>query len=315
MKHYTLPMSTRGLSLFLLACILLVPLALHSQSTQGVDTTVDFVMGTVELEQTGTWRTIKIGTKLPSTAKIRLAKEARLELNVTSGKIIIDRPGTYLLKDLVEKASAAATYGIDSMISRKLGGLSPQPNSGKTAVGGVRAASAEPSAVFQDASVLLRAGMVKLHQGEPEAALGMLEDAFANQLEDDGLYYYYYALCLHLLGRSSEATGILDSMPADTVSSLSVELLGSQEQLTAQILILRCLVSVPSQDAGRLINACNKALDFPGLDIESRQEVLLLKALGWYWQGKTKDWRGTLEELIGLQPDSQAAIQARKLLD
>lgn len=291
--------------------IFLAPLGLAAQQESAL---VDFVMGQVEGEDSGTWKPLKPGVGLVSSSRIRLGPGARIDLVLAKTWVVLDGPGTFTIGDILAKADKGATYGLDAIIGRKLKAFNPSTLDSKTAAGGVRAASADSTTTFQDAGLMLRAGIEKLSEGDTAIALGLIEEAFTNQFDDDAIYFYYYGLSLHLSGRSTEAADVLASAPPGASTFLTEEILGSVPVLTSRLLILSCVIQASYQNSAKLASACNTALAFSGHDISSRQEILLLKALAAAWGNDELGRKTALEEIIRLNPESSEAVQARELL-
>jgi len=109
-----------------------------------VPLTVSWADGKVDMKKNSAWAAVNVGDKIDSSATIRLAKGASVELSDGKRKVSLTAEGSYVPDTLFKKGAVASKQNTAAM--DKLGKLvDPQASVGTSTVAAVRGAAIEPS--------------------------------------------------------------------------------------------------------------------------------------------------------------------------
>ncbi len=167
--------------------------------------TADYVQGTVNLQQNGSWYDLSIGDNIPSNGMIKLGAGAYAELSNGSVTIKLSRPGTYQMAALVRANATNSSAGLGSILTNRIEALTKGSEShGSTSVGGVRAAEAQsgPQTVWaggDNSDELIKQGLTLLKQGSYNEAFYRFKDAYDNadsSMAPEARFYMGYAASL-----------------------------------------------------------------------------------------------------------------------
>jgi len=101
--------------------------------------TVNYLDGTVELQQAKTWKALVIGDQVAADATIRVSDGGSVEMQRGKTKITLLKDGTYQMAVLSKSAEKAGSGGVGGAVTQKLQALVTEKPKSNTA-GGVRGA-------------------------------------------------------------------------------------------------------------------------------------------------------------------------------
>lgn len=167
--------------------------------------TADYVQGTVNLQQNGSWYDVTIGDNIPPDGVIKLGTGAYAELSNGAVTIKLTRPGTYQVADLVRANATNNSAGLGSILTNRIDALAKGgDNHSSTTVGGVRAAEAQagPQTVWaggDNSDELIKQGLALMKQGSYNEAFYRFKDAYDNadsSMAPEARFYMGYAASL-----------------------------------------------------------------------------------------------------------------------
>ena len=181
--------------------------------------TVSWADGKVELKNGAAWNAVGMGDQIDSSATIRLAKGASVELSDGKRKVSLTAEGTYVVDNLLKKGAVASKQNEGAL--NKLGKLvDPQASVGSTTVAAVRGAAIEPakeSTAWQsdvDVSAIMDEGRQLVRSGDYDKAaakFGEAVDAADGVDKDAAMYSQSWALAAG--DNQARAVKILRAMP------------------------------------------------------------------------------------------------------
>ncbi len=253
-----------------LAMVLLVAfVALLSLSA--VPLTVSWADGKVDLQKGSSWVAVKIGDKLDSSATLRLAAGASVELSDGKRKVALTAAGTYALDSLLKQGSASAKN--KNGVLDKLGKLvDPKATTGSATVAAVRGAAVEPAkdsvswmSDSVDIGALMDEGRKLVRDGDFAAAAVKFDEA-VNEAEGDEKESASYAEAWALAADDSSARAVklLRGMSASGIWA------GPRALLLARLDI----DSGAKAEAKAVLDAASAAKLFVGDDVDLAKSLL-----------------------------------------
>jgi len=182
--------------------------------------TVSWADGKVDLQSGASWKELSLGDEIDSSATIRLAKGASVELTDGKRKVSLTAGGTYLVDSLLKKGAVAAKP--NQLALNKLGKLvDPQASVGSTTVAAVRGAAIEPakeSTAWQadvDVPAIMDEGRQLVRSGEYDKAAAKFGEAVsAAEGVDKDSAMYSQAWALAAGNSQAKAVKVLRAMPS-----------------------------------------------------------------------------------------------------
>ncbi len=273
------------------------------------DVIVEFVDGVVEFRVNSTWTGLFLGDPVPGTASVRLAEDSFVELRADESTVLLSRPGTYLLSNVLGVTRTGRSSGVDALLRSRVRRLlqdDPDPGS---AVGGVRSSDAveRPEVTWAGASdtwALVEDGLFALDAGAYEDAYFLFEDAFTLALPRDvDMIQFYLGYAAYLMGRRGEAIVRLETAPLDPASDYYDEHVLTLAQLWVE--------SFAYDDAETLLaDYIAHAEVVP----ENLQTAYLLKGLLYHGRDDAKRAREQFQAAVQIDPASESGTVAASLL-
>jgi hypothetical protein len=183
--------------------------------------TVSWVDGKVDMQKGSSWAAINLGDKIDSSATIRLAAGAAVELRDGRRKVSLTAAGSYVLDGLLKQgavASKSKTGALD-----KLGKLvDPKATTGTSAIAAVRGAAVEPAkdsvtwmSDTVDVPAVMEEGRKLVRDGDFAAAAVKFDEAvYAAEGDEKDAASYAEAWSLAADDSVARAVKILRSMPS-----------------------------------------------------------------------------------------------------
>ena len=240
-------------------------------SLSAVPLTVAWADGKVDLQKGSAWAAVKIGDKLDSSATLRLAAGASVELTDGKRKVALTSAGTYALDSLLKQGAASAKS--KTGVLDKLGKLvDPKATTGSATVAAVRGAAVEPAkdsvswmSDSVDIGAVMDEGRKLVRDGDFAAAAVKFDEA-VNAAEGDEKESASYAEAWALAADDSSARAVklLRGMSASGIWA------GPRALLLARLDI----DSGAKAEAKAVLNAASAAKLFVGDDVDLAKSLL-----------------------------------------
>jgi len=273
------------------------------------DMRVDYTEGLVELASGGSWKELAPGDRLPANARIRLAKDAFVELVQGSTRIAVSQPGVYLAADLVASSKKVASWQLGKVVSAKVKGTVAGGARGEgTAAMGTRGGQAGASATVEwveasGSEEALSEGRSLLEAGRLDEALTVLQDALKEAYPgEEGVFFYYIASAYSGQQRTSLALRTLERARIEPQEPLYTDLVLLKGQLL--------LESLAFADALALFES-QLALNPDG---GFAQALLILSSYSCQGLGRSQGAREALQKAVSLDSSSELGREAARLL-
>ena len=160
----------------------------------GMDVSIDYIDGYLEIMEDGEWYDLYIGEVITDADTIRLDENSVAELSLPGTTLTLTQPGTYVIADLPEASGERRSSGFGSVLGNKLKSIVTEPEQGQTAVMGVRGSKSENELEWMsgDTAELLETGKDHLMEGKYAEAVGVFEEAydFADMSEETEVLFY-----------------------------------------------------------------------------------------------------------------------------
>jgi hypothetical protein len=252
--------------------LIVVTALLAVVSLSAVPLTVSWADGKVELQKGSAWKAVAMGDQIDSSATVRLAAGASLELTDGKRKVALTAAGTYALDALLKKGAVASSNKGGAL--DKLGKLvDPKATTSQSTVAAVRGAAVEPTkdtmtwvsdtvdvpAVMEEGRKLVRDGDFSL------AAAKFDEAAQAADGEDKDAAQYAQAWALAADDSTARAVKILRVMPST----------GTWAGPRALLLARLDIDSGAKDEAKSVLDAGKAAKLFVGDDVDLANSLLI----------------------------------------
>lgn len=269
---------------------------------------VEYTEGLVELRTASGWKELGPGDMLQPSARIRLDRDSFAELSQGGTKITINRPGAYLISDLLAASKKVAAWQLSSVVGSKIKGAVAGGPKGDTAVMGVRGAKqGEPDKIewieAGETEEAVAQGKALMESGRYEEAQKTfqkaLEEAYAGE---EGTLLYYLAQVYSLQGRTALALRALDRVNIQPEESLYTDMVLLKGRLL--------LESLAFGDALQLFDRQLKR----NADGDFAQAMLIMSSYSYRGLGQTAQAREALEKALQMNGSSELSQEASRLL-
>lgn len=187
-----------------LAAVLITTAALAPRAEEAV---VEFVDGTVEVQEDSGWIEVDIGDSLPEGSTLRIGSDSLAELSSSRGRITITAPGTYVLADLFQDRGGRKAL-LGGFMKNALARAVAEPGAEESVSMGVRAAEVEEESFewMDEEEELLNQGKDLLADGLYAEALDLFTEAEELWgLEGQGAFGFYIGVTYAMLGENGRA--------------------------------------------------------------------------------------------------------------
>jgi tetratricopeptide (TPR) repeat protein len=285
-------------TLFLSAIFFIPPLF-------GVDISVDYLDGYLDVKEDGEWYELYIGDILTDADTIRLDEDSVAELSLPGTKLTLTRPGIYVIADLIEASGEQRSVGIASVIGKKLRTIVQEPKQEQTAVMGVRGSKTDDELEWMsgDTAELLEAGKDYLAEGEYADAVEVFEEAydFADPSEETEVLFYL-GFTNALMGQLRVAVEALEFVEPDPSAEFFVDLVLLKGQLLTETFAF--------EEAIEWLEAHTPEIE----DSVATQMSLLLTGVSYKGLGNSGLAKKSLERAVAIDAMSDAGQAAQSLL-
>jgi TolA-binding protein len=184
--------------------------------------TVNYLDGTVELQQTKGWKALAIGDQVAADATIRVSDNGSVELQRGKTKVTLLKDGTYQMAVLAKSADKAGSSGVGTAVTQKLQALVTEKPKSNTAGGARGAEQGTGTMTWVDESEEVRTRVQTMldNQKYSEAA-NALKDALDEATSDSDTSELKYLLGVAYYGagqpaRAYKALSTVDASPNTT---------------------------------------------------------------------------------------------------
>ncbi len=204
----------------LLILITAIPLAAE-------DLLVEYVEGTLEIQEGSGWFELYIGDTVPENSMIRLSGNGFVELSTRTVTLTLSDDGTYDTRYLLRSGRKIASWGVGSVVNNRLDRLINPPQKGEVAGAGSRAEGKtedlpEYSDPFTDS---MKKGKKLLERNLFDEAISMFQEAGEEAVFDDEIFEarFYEAYAHSFKGNNALALNILEDMRPDSNAGIFTE--------------------------------------------------------------------------------------------
>ena len=306
--RYILEIATRLWGNLMRKSILLSVLftVLISFSVIGLELTVDYLDGYLDIREDGEWYELSIGEIVLDSDTVRLEEGSIAELTARGVKLTLTKAGTYDIEALLKARGESRSIGIASVIGGKIASILDEPEQSQSAVMGVRGAKSENELDWMsgDTADLMDTGKEHLTDGRFDDALELFEEAydFADMSEEFEVLFY--------LGYTNALTGDLRM----ALSYLSDADPDSEAEFFVDFVLLK----------GQILTetfAYDEAIDwFAAYSAElsgdqlASQLALLLQGVSYKGLDNVAQARDALQQAINMDASSDAGRAAQGML-
>jgi outer membrane protein assembly factor BamD (BamD/ComL family) len=282
--------------------VILIPAAVF-----GLDYTVDYVYGSVEVQTADGWQPVEIGTTVSEASLLRVGAGGVAELTSGSMRITLGEAGTYFVSELASGSRQVSSWGIGQIVRSKIRNLfRGRPDQESTAMG-IRAEKMEGEIGFEwmdEEEDAVEQGKSLLEEQRYEEAVEYFEEAL--ELADDqgrSLYLFYIGYAYAMAGKSGLAMRYLnEAEPSPFMAHY-----GDYVLLKGQLLL-----------EGQAYRAALELFDgflqrFP--DHENSQSVYFLSAFCNEQIGRQTEAEAMLRKAYDLDPSSETGRKAASMLE
>ncbi len=271
---------------------------------------VEYLEGTVEVREDGSWHEVGIGDSIAGSATVRLGNEAIVELRVTNRTVLLARSGTYDMATVLGEAPPPNRSNVGSLIRERVRRIATDEETRDTVVAGVRASEAVDQDVMtwtggESVDELVEEGIAALAEGAYEDAYLALLDAYdfadLSQLPTIEFYLGYVS---YLDGRPGEALDFLSATAPDPAAAYYDDHVFALSQVLID--------GMAYQDALDVLQAY-ESIGAP--NEEERQMAYLLMAIATQGAGSLPAARNFLERAVAIDPDSPVGRVAAEIKD
>lgn len=150
---------------------------------------VAYVEGDAQVALSGSWTSVAIGDIVPAQGRIRLGEGTCVELAMSDGKLVLDRPGTYAIPRLLAVRGVRERAGAGKIVSQIIVSASGRAVPRQSAAMGVRSVPIpgleELGVTETRAQTLLAAGKDAIQAGRYGEAKEKLTQALAAASEQE----------------------------------------------------------------------------------------------------------------------------------
>jgi len=200
-------------------------ICLLAAATAGAQSlSVTYLEGEAQVRSSSSWKVLSIGDSVPLEASVRVEEQGMVQLKGAGLDFVLNRPGTYVLKDVVAARRQLSAAGVGAALANTLRYLASGPAAPQSTAAGTRGAnqglSENQGWVENDAQVFLDAGRQYLSSGQYDKALEQFGQALDSATDEEvPEIHYYLAYASSLKGDVREAWDeIADLEPAMSVA-------------------------------------------------------------------------------------------------
>ena len=154
---------------------------LSVQFTAAQNLSVSYLEGAAQLSNPGIWTELAIGDAVSLGSAIRLTANAFLQVKGTGIEFTFNRPGTYVVQDVMAARRAMSSPGVGAALGQSLRNLAFGPTERQSTATGVRGANQSKQDTDEwmesSAEVFLAAGKEYIKRGKYDKAIEQFKEA------------------------------------------------------------------------------------------------------------------------------------------
>ncbi len=270
------------------------------------DLLVEYVEGTLEINEGSTWAELYIGDMIPENSLIRLSDKGFAELSTSTISITLIDDGTYNTEQLARSGQKVASWDIGKVVNSKLSKLISPGEQGQTAVMGVRGAAADEDQLtwVEEGGEYLEEGKQLLVDGLFDEAIPVFKEGAEWALTEEERYeYVFYAAYAHSQkGENAIALMMLEDVEAEIDSPFFPDYVLLKGKLLIENLAFEDALSLFAQ-----------YLKYPDMG-ETTQVVHFLSAVCYQGLDKTAEARKSLEAAYKIDTSSEYGQAAQRMM-
>lgn len=265
---------------------------------------VSYVDGNVTVLEDGSWYDLFSGDTLEPDNVLKIGSNTVAEIEAAGRKIVLNKPGTYKMGELIEKSQNTASWGDSAVLKKFITGVNRAAT--KTAVMGVRGAAAdsegvewltEDNMVFSDAKEMIDSGN---YRGAIELLLENRDDAFDEELSE---YDFYLGKSYFLSGEPGKALSCLSKVEEDPAAEYYPDLVVMEGNLF-----------LDSFSFNEALTVFDRYLGQDDVS-ETAQVVTYLSARALNALGEKAEAKNRLKKTVSMNPSSGIGQAAKSILD
>ena len=284
--------------------IIMVLTVVLSAFAFGQDLLASYIDGEALIQEGGEWYDLYSGDSLDPGSVIKLGVDTVAEIDAGGKKIVLDKPGVYKMKELLEKSNRNASWGDNAVVKKFI--TRTNKAASKTAVMGVRGDEAETTSVewLTEDNMVLTDAKELIEEGDYEEAISVLsenrDDAFEEELPE---YDFYLGKCYYITGEPGRALAAFGRVDADPSA-----------EYYPDFVILEGNLFLDSFNFEKALDLFNEYLKEDNVS-ETAQAVTFFSAKALNALGRKNEAEKRLKRAAGMDPDSEIGKKAQAILN
>ena len=281
-------------------------LAVAAAGAGGQVLSVSYLEGQAQVRSGSGWNELAVGDSVTLESSVRLQGSGSLQLRGVGADFFLNRPGVYVVRDLVAASSRISSAGIRSVIANYLRLLTTRSTAPQSTASGARAAETSKSEdgdwVESSSEVFLEAGKEYIKIGKYDAAMQQLNQALesADDAETPEIHFYI-AKAASLKGDVREAWKHMSGLKAKP----------SDDWVGDFILLKGKLLEDSSAYADAVAWLTSNDLSN---DAQRAQLYYMLLALAYRGAGNNEEARQALSKVVVISRESDLGRAAEELI-
>jgi len=270
----------------------------------GIETSVDYLEGILEVQSTGGWEEIGIGDTIEPDAKVRLSDDGYAELLVGDALVTLSRDGLYEVEQLI--GGVAGLSGSNLNLKQKITMSTGHDKWQHEATMGVRGAEqtrSDNGTGMEDAFTYLDAGMEALSEEDYEEALVNFDEGW--EFFEDANCLFFSAVCYEALGERRSYARSLMEVEGDEL----------EPDFQAAFVIRKSDLLMRSLEYGEAVTLLEDFLKGSSdASVEEKQQARYLLGTGYLGLDRSSKAAGEFRKARDLSPSSDIGKQADQAL-
>ena len=283
----------------LLILIAAIPLAAE-------DLLVEYVEGTLEIQEGSDWLELYIGDMVPEDSTIRLSDDGFVELSTRTVTLTLSDDGTYDTRSLLQSGRKIASWSVGSVVSSRLDRLINPPQKGEVAGAGSRAERKtedlpEMSDPFKDS---IKDGKQLLESNLFDEAISKFQEAVDSAVFEEEIFeaLFYEAYAHSLKGDNAVSLIMLEDMA-----------LASSSPLFTDYMLLKGKLLIENLAFADALDLFSEYLKHPDMG-ETTQVVYFLSALCHQGLENRSQAQKFLQDAININASSEYGQAAQRMM-
>ncbi len=273
----------------------------------GQDLYLEYTDGILELQAGSGWQELMIGDSVPADSVVRLS-DGIAEFSSGSQRIILNREGVFLLRDLLSASDEVASWGIGRLVGNRIGALTGEKQETTEAVMGVRGAAQDSEEIqwmeWEGEENVLARAQALIDEGLYDEAIAAYQEALEAAFDpgEQGELRFRIAYTHVLAGRPGQGLRLLADLRPEAGSAWYEDYVLLHGSLLME--------SLAFKQAADLFEVYLRS----GGGGPGEQAVHYLSYFCYEKLGRTESAREALDMAVRLDKNTDLGLKAEKLL-